>query len=130
MSKVVKIFDNEKEKYSGNCYVNTVIFRGSLPQTPKLFGSNTVKFSVQLSGGKDDKTGADCAAFGEVGQKILNNYSKHDNIWIIARYRKQKIEGKFYHEFIVREVITQEEIDRAAKDIEKSETKLDDDLPF
>ena len=36
MGKVVKIFENEKEKYSGSCYVNTVIFRGKIPQAPKL----------------------------------------------------------------------------------------------
>ena len=33
MGKVVKIFENEKEKYSGNCYVNTVIFRGKIGLT-------------------------------------------------------------------------------------------------
>ena len=28
--KTTKIYDNEKEVYSGNCYVNTVIFRGRI----------------------------------------------------------------------------------------------------
>ena len=135
MGKVVKIFDNEKEKYSGNCYVNTVIFRGKIPQAPKLCANDTVKFSVQLSNGKDDKTGewksptyANIVAFGDLGQKILKNYKERDEIWLTAKYYTNKFEGNFYHGFIAREVITQEELDRAEQEVK--EVLEDYDLPF
>ena len=135
MGKVVKIFENEKEKYSGNCYVNTVIFRGKIPQAPKLCSNDMVKFSVQLSNGKDDKTGewksptyANIVAFGDLGQKILKNYKERDEIWLTAKYYTNKFEGYFYHGFIAREVITQEELDRAEQEVK--EVLEDYDLPF
>ena len=135
MGKVVKIFEDEKEKYSGNCYVNTVIFRVRIPQRPKLYGNDTVKFSVQLSGGKDKETGqwrnptyANIVAFGDLGQKIFKNYKEHDEIWLTAKYYTNKVDDKLYHGFIAREVITQEDLDRAEQEVR--EILSDDDLPF
>ena len=135
MGKIVKIFEDEKEKYSGNCYVNTVIFRGRIPQRPKLYGNDTVKFSVQLSGGKDKETGqwrnptyANIVAFGDLAQKILKNYKEHDEIWLTAKYYTNKVDDKLYHGFIAREVITQEDLDRAEQEVR--EILSDDDLPF
>ena len=55
--KTTKIYDNEKEVYSGNCYVNTVIFRGRIYDEFKKVGQDGIKFSLQLSNGKDSKTG-------------------------------------------------------------------------
>ena len=53
--KTTKIYENEKEIYSGNCYVNTVIFRGRIYGDFKEVGQSGVKFSLQLSNGKDEK---------------------------------------------------------------------------
>ena len=50
--KTTKIFDNEKEVYSGKCYVNTVIFRGRIYGDFKEVGQSGIKFSLQLSNGK------------------------------------------------------------------------------
>lgn len=50
--KTTKIYDNEKEVYSGNCYVNTVIFRGRIYDEFKKVGQDGIKFSLQLSNGK------------------------------------------------------------------------------
>ncbi len=55
--KTTKIYNNEKEVYSGNCYVNTVIFRGRIYDEFKKVGQNGIRFSLQLSNGKDPKTG-------------------------------------------------------------------------
>ena len=91
--KTTKIYNDEKEVYSGNCYVNTVIFRGRIYGDFREIGQNGVKFSLQLSNGKDENTGewreptfADCTAFGDIGKQILNNYKSKDEIWIIAKY--------------------------------------------
>ena len=77
--KTTKIYDNEKEVYSGNCYVNTVIFRGRIYNEFKKVGQDGIKFSLQLSNGKDSKTGewnkptfADCTAFGGIAKRILS----------------------------------------------------------
>lgn len=51
--KTTKIYDNEKEVYSGNCYVNTVIFRGRIYDEFKKVGQDGIKFSLQLSNGKE-----------------------------------------------------------------------------
>ena len=51
--KTTKIYDNEKEVYSGNCYVNTVIFRGRIYDEFKNVGQDGIKFSLQLSNGKE-----------------------------------------------------------------------------
>ena len=50
--KTTKIYNNEKEVYSGNCYVNTVIFRGRIYDELKKVGKDGIKFSLQLSNGK------------------------------------------------------------------------------
>ena len=129
--KTTKIYNDEKEVYSGNCYVNTVIFRGRIYGDFREIGQNGVKFSLQLSNGKDESTGqwnkpkfADCTAFGDIGKQILNNYKSKDEIWIIAKYYSKQHEGKYYKGFIVREIITEQEIEKAGEEL------LDDDLPF
>lgn len=129
--KTTKIYNDEKEVYSGNCYVNTVIFRGRIYGDFREIGQNGVKFSLQLSNGKDESTGqwnkptfADCTAFGEISKRILKEYKPKDEIWIIAKYYSKQYEGKYYKGFIVREIITEQEIEKAG------ETSLDDDLPF
>ena len=129
--KTTKIYNDEKEVYSGNCYVNTVIFRGRIYGDFREIGQNGVKFSLQLSNGKDESTGqwnkptfADCTAFGDVSKRILKEYKPKDEIWIIAKYYSKQYEGKYYKGFIVREIITEQEIEKAG------ETLLDDDLPF
>ena len=50
--KTTKIFDNEKEVYSGNCYVNTVIFRDRIYDKFKKVGQDGIKFLLQLSNRK------------------------------------------------------------------------------
>ena len=129
--KTTKIYNDEKEIYSGNCYVNTVIFRGRIYGDLKEVGQSGVKFSLQLSNGKDESTGqwnkptfADCTAFGNVSKKILKEYKPTDEIWLIAKYYSKQIDGKYYKGFIVREIITEQEIEKAGEEL------LDDDLPF
>ena len=128
--RTTKIYDNEKEVYSGNCYVNTVIFRGRIYDEFKKVGNDGIKFSLQLSKGKDPKTGewnkptfADCTAFGAVAKRILNEYKPKDEIWLIAKYYSKQQDGKYYKGFIVREIITEKEIQQANKSVF-------DDLPF
>ena len=129
--KTTKIYNDEKEVYSGNCYVNTVIFRGRIYGDFREIGQNGVKFSLQLSNGKDESTGqwnkptfADCTVFGEISKRILKEYKPKDEIWIIAKYYSKQYEGKYYKGFIVREIITEQEIEKAGEEL------LDDDLPF
>lgn len=129
--KTTKIYNDEKEIYSGNCYVNTVIFRGRIYGDLKEVGQSGVKFSLQLSNGKNEESGewnkptfADCTAFGDVSKKILKEYKPKDEIWIIAKYYSKQIEDKYYKGFIVREIITEQEIEKAGEEL------LDDDLPF
>ena len=119
--KTTKIYNNEKEVYSGNCYVNTVIFRGRIYDELKKVGKDGIKFSLQLSNGKDSKTGewnkptfADCTAFGETAKRILKEYKAKDEIWLIAKYYSKQQDGKYYKGFIVREIITEQEIQRGA----------------
>ena len=128
--KTTKIYNNEKEVYSGNCYVNTVIFRGRIYDEFKKVGNDGIKFSLQLSNGKDSKIGewnkpnfADCTAFGAVAKRILNEYKPKDEIWLIAKYYSKQQDGKYYKGFIVREIITEKEIQQANKSVF-------DDLPF
>ena len=155
--KTTKIYNDEKEVYSGNCYVNTVIFRGRIYGDFRKIGQNGVKFSLQLSNGKRrgaaaksrseicenqkfdstriysdtgnsgewyKPTFADCTAFGEISKRILKEYKPKDEIRIIAKYYSKQYEGKYYKGFIVREIITEQEIEK------DGETLLDDDLPF
>lgn len=116
--KTTKIYNNEKEVYIGNCYVNTVIFRGRIYDDFKDIKSNGIKFLLQISNGKDDITGqwnkpilAECCAFGETTKRIAKYYSK-------------EAQGKYYKGSIVREIITEQEIKKSGK------TLLDDNLPF
>ena len=125
--KTTKIYSNEKE-----CYVNTVIFRGRIYGNFKEVGRNGVKFSLQLSNGKDKTTDewnkptfADCTAFGATAKRILQEYKPKDEIWLIAKYYSKQQDGKFYKGFIVREIITEEEIEHAAQNLIDN-----DDLPF
>ena len=129
--KITKIYNDEKAVYSGNCYVNTVIFRGRIYGDFKEVGQSGVKFSLQLSNGKDKATDewnkptfADCTAFGDVSKKILKEYKPKDEIWLIAKYYSKQVEGKYYKGFIVREIITKQEIEKVGEEL------LDDDLPF
>ena len=99
--KTTKIYNNEKEVYSGNCYVNTVIFRGRIYDEFKKVGQNGIRFSLQLSNGKDPKTG---------------KWNKpQDEIWLIAKYYSKQQDGKYYKGFIVREIITEQEIQRGTR---------------
>ena len=99
--KTTKIYNNEKEVYSGNCYVNTVIFRGRICDELKKVGQDGIKFSLQLSNGKDSKTG---------------EWNKpKDEIWLIAKYYSKQQDGKYYKGFIVREIITEQEIQRGTR---------------
>ena len=52
MNKTIKIFENESNIYSGNCYVNTVIFRGRIYDEIKEIKSNGIKFLLQIRGRK------------------------------------------------------------------------------
>ena len=129
--KTLKIFDDDKEVYSGNCGVNVVIFRGRIYSDLREVSKGTVKFSLQLSNGKDKLTGewtkptfADCTAFGETAKRILKEYKAKDEIWLIAKYYSKRQDGKYYKGFIVREIITEQEIQQAG------ETVFDNDLPF
>ena len=122
MNKKIKIFKNETNIYSGNCYVNTVIFRGRIYDEFKKVGNDGIKFSLQLSNGKDSKIGewnkptfADCTAFGAVAKRILNEYKPKDEIWLIAKYYSKQQDGKYYKGFMVREIITEQEIQRGTR---------------
>ena len=128
--KTTKIYDDEKMVYSGNCYVNTVIFRGRIYDELKEIKSNGIKFLLQISNGKDDITGqwnkptfAECSAFGETAKRIAKEYKPKDEIWLTAKYYSKEVDGKYYKGFIVREIITEQEIEKASED-------LLDDLPF
>ena len=128
--KTTKIYDDEKMVYSGNCYVNTVIFRGRIYDELKEIKSNGIKFLLQISNGKDDITGnwnkptfAECCAFGETAKRIAKEYKPKDEIWLTAKYYSKEVDGKYYKGFIVREIITEQEIEKASEE-------LLDDLPF
>ena len=96
----------------------------------KEIKSNGVKFLLQISNGKDDITGqwnkptfAECSAFGETAKRIAKEYKPKDEIWLTAKYYSKEVDGKYYKGFIVREIITEQEIEKASED-------LLDDLPF
>ena len=133
--KTLKIFDNDKEVYSGNCSVNTVIFRGRIYSDFREVSKGTAKFSLQLSNGQDKVTGkwnkptfVDCAAFGEVAQRILKEHKPKDELWAIAKYYAKRQNDKVYKGFIIQAIITDNaSVVRPAT----SPTGLDDDyLPF
>ena len=132
-SRKSKIFNGSREPWAtpcGNCYVNTVIFRGRIYDELKEIKSNGVKFLLQISNGKDDITGgwnkptfAECCAFGETAKRIAKEYKPKDEIWLTAKYYSKEVDGKYYKGFIVREIITEQEIEKVSED-------LLDDLPF
>ena len=99
-----------------------MIFRGRIYDEFKKVGQNGIRFSLQLSNGKDPKTGewnkptfADCTAFGAVAKRILKEYKSKDEIWLIAKYYSKQQDGKYYKGFIVREIITEQEIQRGTR---------------
>ena len=99
-----------------------MIFRGRIYDEFKKVGQNGIRFSLQLSNGKDPKTNewnkptfADCTAFGGIATRILNEYKPKDEIWLIAKYYSKQQDGKYYKGFIVREIITEQEIQRGTR---------------
>ena len=95
--KTLKIFDNDKEVYSGNCSVNTAILRGRIYSDLREVRKGTAKFSLQLSNGKDKVTGewnkstyADCTAFGETAQRILKEYIEGPTIYELVLQDKMQ----------------------------------------
>ena len=111
--KTLKIFDNDKEIYDGNCSVNMVIFRGRIYSDLREVSKGTAKFSLQLSNGKDKVTGewnkstfADCTAFGKIAQRILKEYKPKDELWAIAKYYSKRQNDKTYKGFIIQAIIT------------------------
>lgn len=114
MARTLKIYDDEKEIYSGPCSVNTVVFKGRIFNEFKNIGANNkgISFSLQLSNGKDNNTGewnkptfADCSAFGEVAEKIKAGYQIKDEIFLIAKYHRREYEGRYYKCFIVKNIV-------------------------
>ena len=95
MARILKIFDDEKEIYSGTCSVNTVLFKGIIFDEFKDIGTknNGLRFSLKVSNGKDETTGewkkptfADCSAFGKIAEKIRKEYQTKDEICKIVFY--------------------------------------------
>lgn len=136
--RTIKIFNEEKEIYSNSCPVNLVIFRGRIYGKFQKVNDRIIKFIIQLSNGKDPSTDqwrkptfVKCSAFDSMSEEICKDYKTGDEIWITAKYYRNKKEDKIYHEFCVRDVI-----DAKVKEVEnKKETAsksdfLDDDLPF
>ena len=136
--RTFKIFNEEKEIYSNSCSVNMVLFRGRIFGEIQKINDKIIKFVLQLSNGKDPNTGqwrkstfVKCSAFDSMSEEICKDYKTGDEIWITAKYYRNKKEDKIYHEFCVRDVI-----DAKVKEVEnKKETAsksdfLDDDLQF
>ena len=136
--RTIKIFNEEKEIYSNSCPVNMVIFRGRIFGEIQKINDKIIKFVLQVSNGKDPSTGqwrkstfVKCSAFESMSKEILENYKTGDEIWIIAKYYRNKKEDKIYHEFCVRDVIDTKVKNTDSKEEMVSESNLlDDDLPF
>ena len=133
--KTLKIFDNDKEVYSGNCSVNTVILRGRIYSDLREVSKGTAKFSLQLSNGKDKVTGewnkstyADCTAFGQTAQRILKEYKPKDELWVIAKYYSKRQNDKTYKGFIIQAIITDK--NSVASQTPVASVLNDDYLPF
>lgn len=133
--KTLKIFDNDKEVYSGNCSVNTVILRGRIYSDLREVSKGTAKFSLQLSNGKDKVTGewnkptfADCTAFGKTAQRILKDYKHKDELWAIAKYYSKRQNDKVYKGFAIHTIIEGKDIKQAQ--MPTSPQFNDDYLPF
>lgn len=133
--KTLKIFDNDKEVYSGNCSVNTVILRGRIYSDLREVSKGTAKFSLQLSNGKDKVTGewnkptfADCTAFGKTAQRILKEYKPKDELWAIAKYYSKRQNDKVYKGFIIHTIIEGKDVNQLQM---PTPTQFNDDyLPF
>ncbi len=117
--KTLRIFDNDKEVYSGNCSVNTVILRGRIYSDLREVSKGTAKFSLQLSNGKDKVTGewnkstyADCTAFGKTAQRILKEYKPKDELWAIAKYYSKRQNDKVYKGFIIHTIIEGKDVNQ------------------
>ena len=136
--RTIKIFNEEKEIYSNSCPVNMVLFRGRIFGEIQKVSDRMIKFVLQISNGKDPNTGqwrkstfVKCSAFDSMSKEIRKDYKTGDEIWVIAKYYRNKKDDKTYHEFCVRDII-----DAKVKEVEnKKETAsksdfLDDDLPF
>ena len=134
--KTIKIYDGEKETFSGNCYVNTVIFKGRIYDEIKEISQNGIKFSLRLSNGKNEENGewskptfADCVAFGDLAGKIKKSYSQNDEIFLIAKYTSRKQNDIYYKNFVIRELISDKEAEKSYQ--QKIEKLIEtDDLPF
>ncbi len=133
--KTLRIFDNDKEVYSGNCSVNTVILRGRIYSDLREVSKGTAKFSLQLSNGKDKVTGewnkstfADCTAFGKTAQRILKEYKPKDELWAITKYYSKRQNDKVYKGFIIHTIIERKDVKQAH--MPTSPQFNDDYLPF
>ena len=135
--KTIKIYDDEKEIYTGNCFVNTVIFKGRIYGEIKEISQNGIRFSIKLSNGKDETTGewlkstfADCVAFGELAEKIQKEYTFGDEIFLIAKFTSKQRGDAIYKNFVVREIVGNKEKSQEF-DQQKIEKLIEtDDLPF
>lgn len=136
--RTIKIFNEEKEIYSNSCPVNMVIFRGRICGEIQKINDRIIKFTLQLSNGKDPSTDqwrkptfVKCSAFDSVSAEILKNYKTGEEIWVVAKYYTNKYNDKIYHEFCVRDVIDAKVKKKETKKEAKTSTELlDDDLPF
>ena len=135
--KTIKIYDDEKEIYTGNCFVNTVIFKGRIYGEIKEISQNGIRFSLKLSNGKDETTGewlkstfADCVAFGDLADKLKQSYSQNDEIFLIAKFTSKQCGDAIYKNFVVREIVGNKEKSQEF-DQQKIEKLIEnDDLPF
>ena len=53
--RTIKIFNEEKEIYNGSCSVNMVLFRGRIFGEIQKINDRIIKFTLQLSNGKDPR---------------------------------------------------------------------------
>ena len=135
--RTIKIYDDEKEIYTGNCFVNTVIFKGRIYGEIKEIFQNGIRFSLKLSNGKDEITGewlkstfADCVAFGNLADKLKQSYSQNDEIFLIAKFTSKQRGDIYYKNFVVREIVGNKEKSQEF-DQQKIEKLIEnDDLPF
>jgi len=66
-----------------------------------------------------------------LSKEILKEYKTGDEIWVIAKYYKNKRDNQVYHEFCVRDVIgTKVKETENKKETASKSDFLDDDLPF
>lgn len=136
--RTFKIFNEDKEIYNGSCSVNLVIFRGRIFGEIQKINDKIIKFVLQISNGKDPKTDqwrkptfVKCSAFDSMSKEILKEYKTGDEIWIIAKYYRNKKDDKIYHEFCVRDVIgSRKEKSEDKKETASTSSFLDEDLPF